>query len=180
MYTVRVTKLKQFCEFVETDFKKVLFHSSTRFLGLLPAIERIVAIFDRLKPYFLSSDKCPKLLFDFFFNLEIELYLKFLYGTLQLFNNVVLKLEVNSITATEAFQTYSQLICQLQERKTHKFIPSSAKELLCTLKENNDVQEQKFFSSVDNFIIQYLELWRNSFDKICKFRWMTYLMNVHC
>jgi hypothetical protein len=23
-------------------------------------------------------------------------------------------------------------------------------------------------------------LWRNSFDKICKFRWMTYLMNVHC
>jgi hypothetical protein len=44
-----------------------------------------------------------------------------------LFNNVVLKLEANSITATEAFQTYSELICQLQERKTHTFIPFSAK-----------------------------------------------------
>jgi hypothetical protein len=111
----------------------------------------------------------------FFGNLESELYLKFLYGTLQLFNNVVLKLEANSITATEAFQTYSQLICQLQERKTHKFIPSSAKELLCTLKENNDVQEQKFFSRVDSFYnssVKYLELWRNSFDKVSKFRWI--------
>jgi hypothetical protein len=72
--------------------------------------------------YFVSCDKCPKLLFYFFENLESELFLKFLYGTLQLFNNVVLKLEANSITATEAFQIYSELICQLQERKTHTFI----------------------------------------------------------
>jgi hypothetical protein len=34
-------------------------------------------------------------------------------------------LEANSITTTEAFQTYSELICQLQERKTQTFIPSS-------------------------------------------------------
>jgi hypothetical protein len=84
-------------------------------------------------------------------------------------------LEANSITVTEAFQTYSELICQLQERKTHTFIPSSAKELLCTLKENNDVQEQKFFSSVDNVYnssVQYLELWRTSFDKVSKFQWI--------
>jgi hypothetical protein len=65
LYTVRLTKRKQLCEFVETDYKKVLSHSSTRFLSLLPAIERILANFDGLKSYFLSSDKCPKLLFDF-------------------------------------------------------------------------------------------------------------------
>jgi hypothetical protein len=50
-------------------------------------IERILSIFDGLKSYFLSCDKCPKLLFDFFENFESELFLKFLYGTLQLFNN---------------------------------------------------------------------------------------------
>jgi hypothetical protein len=66
IYTVRVTKFKQFCEFVETEHKKVLPHSSTRFLSLLLEIERILAIFDGLKSYFLSCDKCPKLLFDFF------------------------------------------------------------------------------------------------------------------
>jgi hypothetical protein len=46
--------------------------------------------------------------------------------------------------------------------------------VLCTLKENN-VQEQKFFSSVDNFYnssIQYLDLWRNSFDRVSKFWWI--------
>jgi hypothetical protein len=115
---------------VETDYKKVLSHSSTRSLSLLPAIERILAIFDGLKSYFLSFDKCPNLSFDFFKNLESELYLKFLYGTLQIFNNVVLKLE-----ATKAFKINPQLICQLQERKPHTFIPSSAKELLWTLKK---------------------------------------------
>jgi hypothetical protein len=51
IYAVRVTKLKEFCEFVETDYKKVLSHSSTRFLSLLLAIERILSIFDGLKSY---------------------------------------------------------------------------------------------------------------------------------
>jgi hypothetical protein len=68
IYTVRATKLKQFCEFVETDYKKILSHSSTRFLSLLPAIERILAIFDGLKSFFLFCDKWPKLLFDFFYS----------------------------------------------------------------------------------------------------------------
>jgi hypothetical protein len=61
IYTVRVPKHKQFLEFVETDYKKVLSHSSTRFLSLFPAIDRILAIFDGLKSYFLTCDKCPKL-----------------------------------------------------------------------------------------------------------------------
>ncbi|GFS97578.1 hypothetical protein NPIL_272521 [Nephila pilipes] len=56
-----------------------------------------------------------------------------------------------------------------------KSILSSAKKLLCSLKENNDVQLQKFFSSDDtsyNSSMQYLELWRTSFDKVNKFHWI--------
>jgi hypothetical protein len=53
IYAVRVMKLKEFCELVETDYKKVLSHSSTRFLSLLTAIERILSIFDGLKSYVL-------------------------------------------------------------------------------------------------------------------------------
>jgi hypothetical protein len=36
-------------------------------------------------------------------------------------------------------------------------------------------RNKKFFSSVDNFYnssIQYLELWRTSFDKVSKFQWI--------
>jgi hypothetical protein len=36
---VRVTKLKEFCEFIIVEYKNVLQHGTTRFLFLLAAIE---------------------------------------------------------------------------------------------------------------------------------------------
>jgi hypothetical protein len=62
IYTVRVTKLKEFFEFAEVEYKKVLQHGSTRFLFSLPAIEIIMLIFEDLKTYFCSQDFCPKLI----------------------------------------------------------------------------------------------------------------------
>ena len=49
---MRVTQLKEFCEFVKIDYTKVLQHGSTRFLSLLPAIERILQIYEDLKSQF--------------------------------------------------------------------------------------------------------------------------------
>jgi hypothetical protein len=40
IYTVRVMKLKEFCEFVKTDYKKILSHSSTRFLSLFKVFQK--------------------------------------------------------------------------------------------------------------------------------------------
>lgn len=62
-YTVRGTHLMEFCEFVNIEFKRLVSHSTTRFLSLVPAIERILTLFSGLKLYFLSSECCPKLLF---------------------------------------------------------------------------------------------------------------------
>jgi hypothetical protein len=59
IYTVRVTQLKEFCEFVDLEYKKVLLHGNTRFLSLLPAIERVFQIYERLKSYFCSQEHCP-------------------------------------------------------------------------------------------------------------------------
>ena len=42
IYTVRVTQLKEICEFLEIDYEKVLQHGNTRFLSLLLATERIL------------------------------------------------------------------------------------------------------------------------------------------
>lgn len=39
IYAARVEKLKSFCEFVEVEYKKLLGHSKTRWLSLLPAVE---------------------------------------------------------------------------------------------------------------------------------------------
>lgn len=53
-YTERVTNLKQFsefCELAEVEFERLLSHGSTRFLRLMPAVERILNRFLPLKLY---------------------------------------------------------------------------------------------------------------------------------
>ena len=54
IYTVRIEKLKSFCEFVEITYKQLLCHSKTRWLSLYPCVERILEMFEGLRSFFLS------------------------------------------------------------------------------------------------------------------------------
>lgn len=178
-YTVRVTTLKEFCEFANIEYKRVLSHGNTRFLSLLPALERILFLFDALKLYFLEVDNCPALLHAFFDDPINEVYLKFVHGCLHMFQISILKLESDFITATEATQVYNELVVKLEERKANNFIPFAAKQLLGKLKSDksvNDVKEDAFLKSVEGFYqagIKYLRLWETSFDKANSFKWLT-------
>lgn len=64
-YTVRVTALKEFCESAEVEYRRMLSHGNTRFLSLMPAVERILMMFEPLKSYFLSIENCPASLLAF-------------------------------------------------------------------------------------------------------------------
>jgi hypothetical protein len=66
IFAVRVEELETFCNFVEVEYKPVLGSVKTRWLSLLPALERTIEMFDGLKSYFLSQEKSPKILRDFF------------------------------------------------------------------------------------------------------------------
>ncbi|KAL4121392.1 hypothetical protein QTP88_013914 [Uroleucon formosanum] len=66
IYTVRVEELKDFCMFVEIEYKAILGYSKTRWLSLMPSVERILKLFPALKSYFLSLDKVPLILKTFF------------------------------------------------------------------------------------------------------------------
>lgn len=66
IYTIRTEELKKFCSFVDTEYKKVLKHSKTRWLSLMPTVERILYLYAALKSYFNSIDSPPKLLENFF------------------------------------------------------------------------------------------------------------------
>lgn len=76
--TVRVTVLKEFCDSVNVDYKKVLGYCKTRFLDLLPAIESILRIFDALKRYFLEDPSSPNSLKMFFSGTMAKIWLLFL------------------------------------------------------------------------------------------------------
>ena len=66
IYTVRTAELKIFCDEVEVMYKKMLDYCKTRWLALLPAVERVLRMFCPLQSYFLSQEKCPVILQNFF------------------------------------------------------------------------------------------------------------------
>jgi hypothetical protein len=59
IYIVRVQNLKNFCDFAGNNYAKLLEHGNTRFLSLGPSIDRILSMFDGIRLYFLSQEKCP-------------------------------------------------------------------------------------------------------------------------
>ena len=97
-FTVRVTGLKNFCEFVEIEYHHILQHGNTRFLSLLPALQRIPEMFEGLKSYFNSQEGCPTLIKKCFEEPTQELYLIFVHGQLKYFNEIILKLEKKNST----------------------------------------------------------------------------------
>ena len=79
IYTVRVT---MFCETADIKYKKLVKHGNTRFLSLLPAMERILQLNEGLKSYFLAQVNCPLALRQLF-TIEIKaLYFWFVLGEL--------------------------------------------------------------------------------------------------
>jgi hypothetical protein len=59
-------ELKEFCVFVDIEYKQVLGSVKTRWLSLQPAITRVIDMFPGLKSYFPSHEKCPMMLKIFF------------------------------------------------------------------------------------------------------------------
>lgn len=177
IYTVRVARLQEFCEFVGVTYKKVMSHSSTRFLSLLPAIERILMIYEGLKSYFLSdsASSCPQIIKEFFNNPANEAYMWFVHGALQIFQGTILQMEKNEISATEVSLKYSELKAKLEARRKNKFIPQMAKKKLAVCTKNGVINSDEFESQIDKFYIkciEYLDLWSNSFEGADNFPWI--------
>ena len=88
-------------QFVDIEYQRILQHGNTRFLSLLPALQRILEMFEGLRSYFCSQEGCLWLIKNCFEDSTQELYLKFVHGQLKYFNQAILKLEKESISAIE-------------------------------------------------------------------------------
>jgi hypothetical protein len=174
IYTVRVNELKEFCEFVQVEYKKVLGYSATRWLALRPAVERVLQIYSGLKSYFLSIDKCPTLIKNCFENPETESWLYFLHNISTLYQNAVLKIEKQEISIIEIAQIYSDLKMQVFERKKHLFLPFQVKQNLKKMEEEG-ISTASFKENANvfyNTCHQYLEEWGGHFDFTNNFQWI--------
>ena len=75
IYTVQVSKLKEFCDFADVEYQQLLQHGNTRFLSLLHDLGRILEMFEALKSYFDSQEPCPTIICQCFENPTQELNL---------------------------------------------------------------------------------------------------------
>ena len=175
IYSVRVEELKSFCEFAENNYNKVLQHGNTRFLSLGPSIERILSMFDGLRAYFLSQEKCPVMLRNIFQNSCLKLWLSFARDQVSTFQACIGQIKKGNILATEVAMTIENLLNNLKLKKQERFVTSDVKKQLEILVESGEIAEEKFFEVVESFYdtsLQYADKWICSLGNTDKFKWI--------
>lgn len=180
IFTVRVETLKNFCDEAGVEYNKILNSSKTRWLALMPAIERIIKLFQPLKSYFLSLEKCPVYISNFFSNETSEMWLKFMHCQSSLFYQTVKIVEDNKSTAVQVSSEINKLILKLQARKDEHFLPLIIRDDLRKLCEDGQINREWFLNHVNMFYqncLDYLNLWSAQFKEINCFEW-TELKNV--
>ena len=128
MSSKRVDKMKDFCEFTSTQYKDVLRHVTTRWLSLLPAVQRILECWPSLQSYFLSlsEDNCATLIWAFFCPTANEnddhctlgeCILAFMHNVMQEFDTALKKLEKNEATIIDIYTIMNHVRQQMIDRK---------------------------------------------------------------
>ncbi|XP_055524117.1 uncharacterized protein LOC129717880 isoform X1 [Wyeomyia smithii] len=161
----------------EVQYMKILGYSKTRWLALMPAIERILKMFSPLKSYFLSIDGCPRVLRDFFEDDSSEMWLFFMHSQAALFHNTVRRIESDKSTITEVVSEIDDLIFKLRERVSNQFLPLNVRNKLKHLEENGWQKSELFKTSVLKFYqkcIDYLDARVVQFEHVDFLKWVNF------
>ncbi|KAG9278210.1 hypothetical protein AMEX_G6034 [Astyanax mexicanus] len=168
----KVEVLKEFCEFTSTKYREILRHVPTRWLSLLPAIQRILECWPALKSYFLSlgKDDCPSIVWTFVGGASdtehvdhtmAECILAFMHNVMQEFDSSIRKLESDSATVIDVYSVMNRLRNQLNARRTDRFYGSKAKQITRSLSPQ---QQDHFRSLVDRFFEKAVLYIEDKFD----------------
>jgi hypothetical protein len=162
IYTVRGEELKNFCDFVGNNYAKLLEHGNTRLLSLGPSIDRILSMFHGLHSYFLSQEKCPVVLQKLFEDSCLNLWMSFARDQVSAFHTYTSLTEKDKISATEVAMNIENLINNLESRKSEVFVITDVKKQLKMLVDSEEINESKFFETVENFYetsLEYVNNW---------------------
>lgn len=155
IYTVRIEALKGFCDFVNIAYRDLLYHSKTRWLSLLPVVERLLSMFTSLKSYFLSEEKPPKMLEQFFNHDFAECYLFFVHSLMSVFHEKVKKLEQENNSVVEILNIVDDVVQSMRDRIVHKFLPLPVRKTLSNLRAEGKDKECDDF--IQNTMTVYKE-----------------------
>lgn len=178
IFTVRVERLKEFCEIAEVEYNNILSHSRSRWLSLLPAIERIVKLWVPLKDFFAAEEKAPKAIVDFFENPLSELYTLFVHSQSSLIEKQIKRIEKTVISVIEVKNVLEDTTNQLNDRSINTFLGNQTKHQFNKLKKEgtlNTTQIEMFDKETGEYFktaIKYLEQWSQPMKKFDVFNWM--------
>ena len=153
----------------------MLQHGNTRFFSLGLSIERILRMFDGLRAYFLSQEKCPVMLRNIFQNPCLKLWLSFARDQVSTFQACIGQIEKGNISAAEVAITIENLLNNLKLKEQERFVTLDVKQQLEILVESGEIAEEKFFGLVDSFYdisLQYADKWICSFGNTDQFKWI--------
>ncbi|XP_044015774.1 uncharacterized protein LOC122857590 [Aphidius gifuensis] len=176
IYTVRISELQEFCEFVDITFRDLLYHSKTRWLSLMPCVHRMLQMFPALKSYFLSQDEPPKILAKFFEDDISECYLFFVHSIMSVFHNKTAQIEKEKNSILEVKDIINEVINLMAARSQEGFVPVGCKKILKQLRENG---QEKMCDNFEKKMIEtyraaenYLKQWTDQFNEFEVFEWI--------
>ena len=158
--TKRVAILKDFFEWLDIEWSNNLQQIPTRWLSLVPALERLIKNYEPIKSYFLSH-KSSAIFITNFFNDDLAMaYLGFVFNTCSVFQPAMIKLQGNNVIITEVYDIMDSIRNSMIERKRQKFYGSIADGEISNC-VNDDLIRQ-FQKDADKFLeiaINYLQKW---------------------
>ncbi|XP_043381024.1 uncharacterized protein LOC114021903 isoform X1 [Chelonia mydas] len=179
-----VSELKEFFDFLETDYSEILRHVPTHFLTLFTAVDRLLKHWPALKSYFVKKgeEKVSCAIWAFLSEQEDavsdddiitlpELYVYFVHNILSQFNNTIKVLESDYVQVTELYGVFNRLRREIQNRQEQGFYGYKVTQFLKKLPPN---EQNKFVGDAQRAytrMLQYLEKWfdfsENSFYVLC-------------
>ena len=168
----RVKELKSCFEFLDIEYKELLRHVPTRWLSLLPALDRLLLSWPAVKVYFLQlgEEECPKFIWDFIKDQEHELnaedelslnecFLYFIHSFMNIFQESIKKLEDNATQSPEVYNIMFNLKSKMIDRLNDGFYGFRVNQCIPKLQKREQVQFKAEANRVFQRIISYLEKW---------------------
>ncbi|XP_066492309.1 uncharacterized protein [Tiliqua scincoides] len=172
IYTVRTEQLKEYCEFVDINYKQLFSDTKTRWLSLFPAIHRILEMYEALQSYFLSLPSPPKILKNFFTARLSKAYLWHIHSLMSVFHDNIKDIQKERNSVVEIMNTIENVSSLLENRMESSFISLRTKEVLsCAREEGYDPE-------VDCFMEEAISLYRECYDYLKK--WCASFTDFHC
>jgi hypothetical protein len=140
-YSVQVEELKEFCDFIDVEYKQILGNVKTRWLSLQPAITRVISVFPALKSYFLSQEQCLMMLRKMFEDpVSLDLIF-FLESQMKICSISMKKIQTDSISDSEVAVELDILSNKMKSRRDENICTTKLTSLLSDVYSNEQFTE---------------------------------------